>query len=294
MNKYIKVKPALLFSSIIAIILLIYAFTLDLNTAGEDSGSSAASTERETELSSGDQESVNEEELSTLFRQDSEEEERSKLLTQEDSDFYAASRGDLDRYAQETASPSAGEAASSSSSGSGSGSGKEADAAQETPASASKSEPAATAPAATAQNTSASTPAEPADTSAGQAAAGTAASDDLDLLARLIMAEAQGEPYEAQAAVGAVVMNRVKSGDWPDSIKEVIYQKIGEYYQFTPVVNGWIDKPADEEAVKAAKAAMNGEDPSGGAQFYYDDKCTNEWILAKTVSVQIGHMIFAF
>lgn len=119
------------------------------------------------------------------------------------------------------------------------------------------------------------------------------ASDDLDLLARLITAEAQGEPYEAQVAIGAVVLNRVQSSDWPDTIKSVIYQKIGGYYQFTPVVNGWIDKPAQTEAVKAAKEALNGADPTNGAQFYYDDKCTNEWILAKPVSTQIGHMIFA-
>lgn len=117
---------------------------------------------------------------------------------------------------------------------------------------------------------------------------------DLDLLARLITAEAQGEPYEAQVAVGAVVMNRVKSSDWPNTIKGVIYQEIGGYYQFTPVVNGWIDKPAEPECIKAAKAAMSGADPTNGAQFYYDDKVTNEWILAKPVSTQYGHMIFAF
>ena len=118
--------------------------------------------------------------------------------------------------------------------------------------------------------------------------------DDLDLLARLITAEAQGEPYDAQVAVGAVVMNRVKSSDWPNTIKEVIYQNINGYYQFTPVVNGWIDKPAEAESIKAAKAALSGADPTNGAQFYYDDKVTNTWILAKPVSAQFGHMIFAF
>ena len=117
---------------------------------------------------------------------------------------------------------------------------------------------------------------------------------ELDLLARLITAEAQAEPYEAQVAVGAVVINRVQSGSWPNSIKEVIYQNINGYYQFTPVVNGWIDKPAESEAVKAAKAALSGADPTSGAEFYYDDTTTNEWILAKKVSIQIGHMIFAF
>lgn len=117
---------------------------------------------------------------------------------------------------------------------------------------------------------------------------------DLDLLARLINAEAQGEPYEAKVAVGAVVINRVQSGVWADTIKEVIYQNINGYYQFTPVVNGWIDKPAQPECIQAAEAAMNGSDPTGGAQFYYDDKTTNAWILSKPVSVQIGHMIYAY
>lgn len=118
--------------------------------------------------------------------------------------------------------------------------------------------------------------------------------NDLDLLARLITAEAQGEPYEAKVAVGAVVLNRVKSGVWASTIKEVIYQNINGYYQFTPVVNGWIDKPAQSESIQAAEAAMNGADPTGGAQFYYDDKTTNSWILSKPVSTQIGHMVYAY
>ena len=117
---------------------------------------------------------------------------------------------------------------------------------------------------------------------------------DLDLLARLVTAEAQGEPYEAKVAVGAVVINRVQSGQWANTIKGVIYQKSGGYYQFTTVVNGWINKPAEPESIKAAKAAMSGADPTNGAQFYYDDTVTNTWILSKPVSVRIGHMIYAF
>lgn len=117
---------------------------------------------------------------------------------------------------------------------------------------------------------------------------------DLDLLARLITAEAQGEPYEAKVAVGAVVVNRVQSGSWPNTYKGVIYQNINGYYQFTPVVNGWIDKPAQPDCIKAAKAAMSGADPTNGAEFYYDDTTTNEWILSKPVSTRIGQMIFAF
>lgn len=119
-------------------------------------------------------------------------------------------------------------------------------------------------------------------------------SQELDLLARLITAEAQAEPYEAKVAVGAVVMNRVKSGEFPNSISKVIYQKINGYDQFTPVVNGWINKPAQADCIKAAKEAMNGSDPSGGALFYYDNKSTNPWMLEKPVSTQIGNMIFAY
>ncbi|MEL7657290.1 MAG: cell wall hydrolase [Bacillota bacterium] len=124
--------------------------------------------------------------------------------------------------------------------------------------------------------------------------AATESVNNLDLLARLITAEAQGEPYEAKVAVGAVVMNRVESNSWPNTIKEVIYQNINGYYQFSPVVNGWINKPAQPESIEAAKAALGGVDPTNGAQFYYDDTTTNPWILEKPVSIKIGHMIYAF
>ena len=108
----------------------------------------------------------------------------------------------------------------------------------------------------------------------------------------MIHAEAQAEPYEAKVAVGAVVINRI--GPFADSIKEVIYQNINGYYQFTPVENGWINKPAGADSVKAAKEALSGAGPTGGALFYYDNQTTNEWILAKPVSVTFGNMIYAY
>jgi len=108
------------------------------------------------------------------------------------------------------------------------------------------------------------------------------------------MAEAQGEPYDAKVAVGSVVKNRVKSSLWPNTIKEVIYQNINGYYQFTPVVNGWIDKPANTDCIQAAKDALNGIDKTNGSQFYYDNSTTNTWILAKPVSIRIGTMIYAY
>ncbi len=76
---------------------------------------------------------------------------------------------------------------------------------------------------------------------------------DLYLLARLITAEAQSEPYSAQVAVASVVINRIKSSQFPNSISSVIYQKSDGYYQFTPVLNGWINKPATETSKKLLK-----------------------------------------
>jgi LysM repeat protein len=118
--------------------------------------------------------------------------------------------------------------------------------------------------------------------------------EDLDVLSRLIMAETQGEPYQAKVAVGAVVMNRVQSGLFTDSVKGVIYQNINGYFQFTPVVNGWINKPANTDSINAAKDALNGADPTSGALWYYDDSTTNQFMLSKEVAIKIGVMVFAY
>lgn len=117
---------------------------------------------------------------------------------------------------------------------------------------------------------------------------------DIDLLARLIYAEAQGEPYNAQVAVGAVVVNRLKDPRFPKTITAVIYEKNGSYYQFTPVLNGWINKPASSEAINAAIAALNGVDPTKGAVYYYDTSITNTWLLSKPVALTIDKLVFAY
>lgn len=117
---------------------------------------------------------------------------------------------------------------------------------------------------------------------------------DLDLLARLINAEAQGEPYKAKVAVGAVVVNRVKSSSWPNTIKDVIYQNINGYYQFSPVINGWINNPATTESRQAALDALKGIDPTNGAQFYFDDSTTNTWLWSKTVALRVDKMVFSY
>lgn len=117
---------------------------------------------------------------------------------------------------------------------------------------------------------------------------------DVDLLARLIMAEAVGEPYNGKVAVGAVVVNRVLSNQFPNTIKDVIYQRINGYYQFTPVLNGMINKPATQECVKAAYEALKGTDPTKGALFYFDDSATNTWLWSKAVAVRIDNMVFSY
>lgn len=117
---------------------------------------------------------------------------------------------------------------------------------------------------------------------------------DVDLLARLITAEASGQPYQAKIAVAAVVINRVQSGTFTNTIRGVIYETINGYHQFTPVLNGLINKPADTDAVKAANAALNGQDPTKGALFYFDHTITNKWLLAKPVSIIIDKLIFAY
>lgn len=117
---------------------------------------------------------------------------------------------------------------------------------------------------------------------------------EFDLLARLIMSEAEGQPYNAQVAVGAVVLNRVESKSFPNTIGGVIYQVIDGHYQFTPVKNGWINRPANETAKKAAYDALHGCDPSNGALFYFDDSATNAWLWSKPIAARIGNMVFVY
>ena len=100
--------------------------------------------------------------------------------------------------------------------------------------------------------------------------------DMIDLLARLINGEARGEPYKGQVAVGAVVMNRVKSSEFPDTISGVIYQK----GQFSCVTDGQFNKAIDENSTvyKAAREAINGADPTNGCIFFYNPKTSkSKW-----------------
>ena len=115
-------------------------------------------------------------------------------------------------------------------------------------------------------------------------------SSDVNLLAKLIYAEARGESYQGQVAVGAVVLNRVKSSSFPNTISGVIYQK----YAFTCVADGQINLTPNDTAKKAAKDAMNGWDPSGGAIYYYNPRvATSSWIFSRQTTVVIGNHVFA-
>lgn len=113
---------------------------------------------------------------------------------------------------------------------------------------------------------------------------------DITLLARLIYGEARGESYTGQVAVGAVVLNRVKSASFPNTIAGVIYQP----YAFTAVSDGQINLSPNETARKAAIAAMNGWDPSYGAIYYYNPStATSSWIFSRQTTVVIGDHVFA-
>ena len=116
---------------------------------------------------------------------------------------------------------------------------------------------------------------------------------EVTLLARLIEAEAGGETFQAKVGVGAVVVNRVQSGEWAPTIKGVIYQKFGEYYQFTPVKNGWINVTPSAASKRAAWIAMFGSDPTNGAIYYFDGSTTNEWLWAKPKTAYLDSLIFA-
>ena len=117
-------------------------------------------------------------------------------------------------------------------------------------------------------------------------------SKDIDLLARVINAEARGEPYLGQVAVGAVIMNRVKSAEFPNTISGVVYQK----GQFSSVKDGQINKTYENEAQvkKAAQEAYNGSDPTNGALYFYNPKTAkSKWLYTRPTLKTIGSHRFA-
>jgi len=126
----------------------------------------------------------------------------------------------------------------------------------------------------------------------GGAAAASASiiSADHRLLSRLVYAEARGESYKGQVAVAAVVLNRVASASFPNTISGVIFQSGA----FSCVSNGAINNTPDGTAIRAALDALNGWDPTGGCLYYYNPRATkDQWIRTRTVKTVIGNHSFA-
>lgn len=117
----------------------------------------------------------------------------------------------------------------------------------------------------------------------------SASSTDLNLLARVVYGEARGEPYTGQVAVAAVVLNRVRSSSFPNSVAGVVYQSGA----FDCVSDGQINLTPNQSAYNAAKDALNGWDPTYGCLFYYNPRtATSKWMLSRTVKLSIGNHAF--
>ena len=113
----------------------------------------------------------------------------------------------------------------------------------------------------------------------------TTNNNDVNLVAKLINGEARGEPYEGQVAVGAVILNRTSDARFPSTIAGVIYQPGA----FTAIVDGQVNAELIESSVRAARDAINGWDPSGGAVFYFNPATsTNKWIWSRPLIKIIG------
>ena len=127
-------------------------------------------------------------------------------------------------------------------------------------------------------------------TAAASGGASSAYTDDVELLARLIHGEARGEPYVGMVAVGAVVLNRVRSSKFPNTIAGVIYQAGA----FDAVADGQINLTPGEQSRRAARDALNGWDPTGGCLYYYNPStATSKWIWTREVRLNIGDHSFA-
>ncbi len=119
-------------------------------------------------------------------------------------------------------------------------------------------------------------------------------SKEKDLLARLVEAEAKGESFEGKVAVATVVLNRVDSNQFPNSITNVIYEKVGNAYAFSPVQNGEINKQASEEATQAVEEALKSPDRLNNALYFYNPEiATDDWIRSRQIVKKIGNHVFA-
>lgn len=132
-----------------------------------------------------------------------------------------------------------------------------------------------------------STAASGGSTSSGS---GVSRSDDVNVLARAIHAEAKGEPYLGKVAVGAVILNRVRNASFPNTIAGVIYQPCA----FEPVKRGAINETPDDDSYRAARDVLNGWDPTGGAIYFWNPAtATSPWIWTREITLRIGRHVFA-
>ena len=124
----------------------------------------------------------------------------------------------------------------------------------------------------------------------GSSSSSSQSSSDLNLLAHCVYAEARGEPYIGQVAVAAVILNRVKSASFPNTIAGVIYQP----YAFSSVSDGQINLTPNDTAYKAAQDALNGWDPTYGCLYFYNaSTSTSKWIYSRKTVVTYGNHVFA-
>lgn len=127
-------------------------------------------------------------------------------------------------------------------------------------------------------------------TSDSSTSSSSTSNSDLYLLAKCVYAEARGESYVGQVAVAAVILNRVESSQFPNTISDVIYQP----YAFTAVQDGQINLEPNQTAYSAAKDALNGWDPTYGCLYYYNaETATSKWIYTRKTVVTIGKHVFA-
>lgn len=127
------------------------------------------------------------------------------------------------------------------------------------------------------------------DTPAGVTGIGGYSANEVALLARIISAESRGEPYSGQVAVGAVILNRVAHPSFPNTLAGVIYQPGA----FSCLDDGGVNTAVADSAYRAARDAINGSDPSGGAIYYYNPaKSTNKWIFSRPIITVIGNHRF--
>lgn len=125
--------------------------------------------------------------------------------------------------------------------------------------------------------------------SGGSSSSGNSNSRDISLLAQAINGEARGESYTGQVAVGAVILNRVRHSSFPNTIAGVVYQPGA----FTAVSDGQINLSPTTSCYNAARDAINGWDPTGGAIYYYNPAtATNQWIRSRPIIIQIGKHVF--